>query len=103
MVFLPLQKMWERFDLSSRDSDAVAFFDLMCLGELLVKSTVLGLVAAVDSDNDRHQYRLLHHLVRADGVGDSAHTSGFGDFRSEIALCRRTLRAHPGVRRAAGN
>src|SRR6185437_4030849 len=70
MRFLPLQKMWERFDLSLRDSDAAAFFDLMCLGELLVKSTVLGLIAAVDPDKDRHQYRLLHNLVRADGVGD---------------------------------
>ena len=70
MGFLPLQKMWERFELSLRDSDAAAFFDLMCLGELLVKTTVLGLVAALEPDRDRHQYRLLHQLVRADGIGD---------------------------------
>jgi len=70
MAFLPLQKMWERFDLSLRDSDAAAFFDLMYLGELLVKSTVLGLIAAIEPDKDRNQYRLLHHLVRADGIGD---------------------------------
>ncbi|MGA2145405.1 MAG: NB-ARC domain-containing protein [Bryobacteraceae bacterium] len=70
MKFLPLRKMWERFELSLRDSDAAAFFDLMCLGELLVKSAVLGLVAAVDSDKERHQYGLLHRLVRADGIGD---------------------------------
>ena len=47
-----------------------ALFDLMCLGELFLKSTVLGLVAAIDSDKDRHQYRLLHRLVRVDGVGE---------------------------------
>src|SRR5579863_989260 len=70
MAFLPLQRMWERFELSLRDSDAAAFFDLMCLGELFLKSTVLGLVAAIDSDKDRHQYRLFHRLVRADGIGE---------------------------------
>jgi hypothetical protein len=62
--------MWERFELSLRDSDAAAFFDLMCLGELLMKTTVLGLVAALESDKDRHQYRLLHRLVRTDGIGE---------------------------------
>jgi hypothetical protein len=70
MSFLPIQKMWERFEISLRDSDASAFFDLMCLGELTIKSTVLGLAAALQNDRDRHQYRLLHRLVRADSIGE---------------------------------
>ena len=70
MPFLPLQKMWDRCDLSLRDSDAAAFFDLMYLGEAVVKTAVLGLTAAVAPDKDRHQYRLLHRLVRADGIGE---------------------------------
>jgi hypothetical protein len=70
MPFLPLQKMWERFRISIQDSDAAAFLDLMCLGELIAKTTVLGLAAALQQDKDRHQYGFLHRLVRADGIGE---------------------------------
>lgn len=70
MPFLPLRKMRERCDLSLRDSDAAGFFDFICLGELILKSAVLGLLSAIQPDKDRHQYRLLHRLVRADGIGE---------------------------------
>lgn len=70
MPFLPVQRMWDRFNLSLQDSDAAGFFDLMCLGELIVKTTVLGLVAALEPDKERHQYGFLHRLIRADGVGE---------------------------------
>ena len=62
--------MWDRFNLSLKDSDAAAFFDLMCVGELIIKTTVLGLAAALRHDPDRHQYGFLHRLVRADGIGE---------------------------------
>jgi hypothetical protein len=62
--------MWDRFNLSLQDSDAAAFFDLMCIGELIIKTTVLGLAAALQHDPDRHQYGFLHRLVRADSIGD---------------------------------
>jgi len=42
----------------------------MCLGELIVKTTVLGLIAALETDKARHQYGLLHRLVRSDGIGE---------------------------------
>jgi hypothetical protein len=57
MSFIPIQRMWERFEISVRDSDTAGFFDLMYLGELVLKTTVLGFVAALESDKDRHQYQ----------------------------------------------
>ena len=62
--------MWDRCNLSLQDSDAAGFFDLMCLGELITKTTVLGLVAALHADKERHQYAFHHRLVRADGIGE---------------------------------
>jgi hypothetical protein len=70
MSFVPLQKIWDRFGVSLQESDATAFFDLMCLGEFALKITVLGMTAALQQDKDRHQYGFLHRLVRADGIGE---------------------------------
>lgn len=50
--------------------DTTLFMELMYLGELALKVMVLGMVAAVDDDRDRHRYRLEYELVRASGVGD---------------------------------
>ena len=66
----PISKMKERVDVTRDDSDVVLFYDLMKLGELVVKIATAGLVAAVADDRERHRYRLLHGLVRANGVGD---------------------------------
>lgn len=60
--------MLERVNLARDDSDTALFFDLMYLGELVLKTVVAGLVAAVD--DDRHRYRQLYRLVRADGLGE---------------------------------
>ena len=70
MPFLPVQRMWDRCDLSLQDSDAAGFFDLMCLGELIIKTAVLGFAAALQPDKERHQYGFLHRLIRADGIGE---------------------------------
>lgn len=66
----PIRKMRDRVDVARDESDVVLFYDLMKLGELIVKSATAGLVAAVPDDRERHRYRLLHGLVRANGVGD---------------------------------
>lgn len=70
MSFLPLDKMWERIEIARQDSDTTLFYDLLFAGEMLCKITVAGLVAAVADDRERHRYRQLHRLVRADGLGD---------------------------------
>jgi len=72
MAFLPLTRMWERVERSRADSDTALFHDLMHLGEMVSKVTVLGLVAAISDDPDRSRYRQLYALVRATGVGEWA-------------------------------
>ena len=62
--------MSERVVIERSDSDVAAFYALLFAGEMLLKTTVAGLVAAVRETRDRHQYRLLHDLVRADAIGD---------------------------------
>ncbi len=66
----PISKMRDRVEVARNESDVVLFYDLMKLGELVVKTATAGLIAAVQDDRGRHRYRLLHGLVRANGVGD---------------------------------
>lgn len=69
-MFLPFDRMWERVSVAREDSDTSLFFSLMYLGEMMLKIVTLGLVSAVSEDRDRHRYRQLHRLVRADSVGE---------------------------------
>src|SRR4051812_27695772 len=70
---MPLQPLDEvqrhRVDPAKSESDAAHFYQLLYLGELVLKLTVGGLVACVEDGKDRHRYRLEHGLVRADGLG----------------------------------
>lgn len=70
MVLLPLDRMWERAERARDSSDIDFFLNLMYYGELLTKVITLGLVAAIQDDSERHRYRQLHRLVRADGLGE---------------------------------
>jgi hypothetical protein len=44
--------------------------ELLYLGELVTKLTVAAILSAVADDRERHRYRQLHRLVRADGLGE---------------------------------
>ena len=69
---LPIVRMWERAEQAREDSDTAFFIDLLYLGELILKAAVAALVGAVADDRERHRYRQLHRLVRADGLGEWA-------------------------------
>lgn len=69
-MFKPIDRMWDRVEVARDDSDVVLFYDLLKLGELVTKTATAGLIAAVQDDRERHRYRLLHGLVRANGLGD---------------------------------
>lgn len=69
-MFKPINRMWQRVEAARDDSDIALFYDLMKLGELVTKTATAGLIAAVEDDRERHRYRLLHGLVRANGLGD---------------------------------
>src|SRR5665213_1621328 len=67
---IPIERMWNRIDVTRSDSEALLFYDLMYLGEMLTKLIVVGLIAEVDENRERQRYALEHSLVRADGVGE---------------------------------
>ncbi len=68
MNFIPLDKLFERIEIARQDSDTTLFLALMYTGEMLTKLVTAGLVGAVLDDRDRHRYRQIHRLVRADGL-----------------------------------
>lgn len=70
MTFAPIDRMLERVRVAREDSDTALFLQLMYLGEMVLKIVAAGLVSAVEQDSNRHRYRELHQLVRADSLGE---------------------------------
>ena len=69
-MFKPLVQAWERVEVDRAESDTSLFNTLLYVAEMALKVTIAGLVAAVQDDRERHRYRALHRLVRADSLGD---------------------------------
>ena len=65
-----IEHVLKRVERGKLESDFTYFVDLMLAMEALAKTMVLGVIAAVGDDKDRHRYRLEHQLVKADGMGD---------------------------------
>jgi len=65
-----LKGIHDRALRAKEDSDTLFFLALTYLGEATIKTIVLGMIAAIRDDKDRARYRLLHKLVRSDGIGD---------------------------------
>lgn len=68
--FAPISKMLARLDASKEESDTTYFFDLLYLGEMLTKIIVSSMISSITEEKDRNRYRLLHRIVRADGIGE---------------------------------
>lgn len=68
--FIPFKRMLDRINVSREDSDAIYFYDLMLLGEIVVKTVVSGMIASIQEEPTRNKYRLLHKTVRANGIGE---------------------------------
>lgn len=66
----PIDEMKARVEIASSDSSTAHFMELLYFGELILKLSAAGLLAALLEDRDRHRYRLEYKLVRADGIGD---------------------------------
>lgn len=69
-MLLPLKRMWDRVELARSDSDTTLFLHLLYAGEMLTKLVTAGFISAIEDDRERHRYRLVHRLIRADGIGD---------------------------------
>lgn len=61
--------MWDRIERSRDDSDVTLFHDLMLLGELVTKITVLALVSGLADDRERQRYSIEFDLARANSLG----------------------------------
>ena len=70
MSFLPISRMQERVKLDASDSDVSLFSVLMLYAEMVFKTIVAGMTAAILDDRDRHRYRQVHRLIRASGLGE---------------------------------
>jgi len=68
--FQPMVRMSARAELARSESDTAYFFDLLYLGEFVIKVTVLELLAGIQDDRDHHRYSLECRLVRADSLGE---------------------------------
>lgn len=65
----PLIKINNRVELAKQDSDVELFYDLMLAGEQLLKLVTLGVIACLEKDQSNNKYRLLHKVVRSEGLG----------------------------------
>ena len=72
MSFRPIDMILARVELARSDSDTAFFHELLYAGEFIIKITAAALVALINDDRERHRYRLIHTLVRADGIGEWA-------------------------------
>jgi hypothetical protein len=48
----------------------VLFTELLYTGELIIKTSVAAVVAAIQDDPENLRYGMLHNLIRADGIGE---------------------------------
>src|SRR4051794_23875342 len=70
MEFIPTKRMMDRVHRFGNDSDSLLFNELLYAGEFLTRLTAAAMVALVQDDRETHRYRLIHGLVRADGLGE---------------------------------
>lgn len=70
MKHAAIEQIFERAEQSKSDSDYTYFFSLLNASEGLFKCIVLGIVACIADEKERHRYRLEHQLVHADGIGE---------------------------------
>ncbi|WLS79492.1 NB-ARC domain-containing protein [Erwinia pyri] len=65
-----IDQIMRKVETSKSESDFTFFFNLLVAGEALTKLIALTVTASLKNDKDRHQYRILHGLVRANGIGE---------------------------------
>ncbi|MEY2563251.1 MAG: hypothetical protein QOH88_1444 [Verrucomicrobiota bacterium] len=69
MAHAAIVQIQRRVETAKEDADFTYFHSLLLEGEALLKTTVLGVIASLVNDPDRHRYRLEHKILKADGLG----------------------------------
>lgn len=70
MGMLPIEKMRERIEIDQQDSDTTLFYSFLYFGEMLIKIVGAGLIAGLQNERERHQYRQAYRIVRANSLGE---------------------------------
>jgi len=65
-----LDRLYEKSEIAKSDGDFAYFFNALVFGEAVTKIITLLVAASLNPDENRHQYQILHTLVRASGAGD---------------------------------
>ena len=68
-MFKPLRLMFDRVRNFS-DNDSALFTELLYAGEFILRLTTSAFVCVLDDDREKNRYRLIHGLVRANGIGE---------------------------------
>ena len=71
-MLIPIDLMLSRAERYGSDSETVQFNEYLYTGELIVKMTAAAFIASIENDREGQRYRLVHGLVRADGLGEWA-------------------------------
>lgn len=78
MAHAAITQIQNRIESAKQDSDFTYFYSLLLEGEALFKTTVLGFIAALVNDPDRHRYRI---------------STGAGELRGVMPVPARALAA----------
>lgn len=70
--FIPLNRMQSRAEIAHDESDTSYFFELLYLGEMVIKLIATEILAGMDDDREQYRYALEYKLVRAEGIGEWA-------------------------------
>jgi hypothetical protein len=65
-----IEMLQKKLEVTKQDADYTFFHALLEVGEALTKIVTLIIVSAIQEDEERQQYKILHGLVRANGIGD---------------------------------
>jgi len=68
MKFVPLDMMKDRVEAAKQDSDIAFFYDLLYLGEMMLKIVVSGTIASLVDDRDRHRHDHGRVFARRDAL-----------------------------------
>jgi len=72
VTFLPALRMMDRAEIARQESDTSYCLELLYLGELVVKTLVVEVLASIEDEREQYRHALEYKLVRADGIGEWA-------------------------------
>jgi tetratricopeptide (TPR) repeat protein len=64
--------MMERAEVAQNESDTSYYFELLYMGELVIKILLIEILASMEDEREQYRHALEYRLVRANGIGEWA-------------------------------